>query len=164
VTQKTGTTSKRRQSRTIRNLRGTPVHLRLFGQGNDAPYRIALTPRGNPGDTHTVPANLTDDGTFVAGIDVLFEIIPASEAQGLQYERTGGRAPEYEGETLVVVRNEENVVVRQDANLEPAPRRRLGPAMANVPGADAGIHAAVEAGQSAMPDGALTQSVSTERV
>ena len=159
----TGTTSKRRQARTIRNLRGTPVHLRLFGQGNDAPYRIALQPRGNPGDTHSVPANLTDDGTFVAGIDVLFEIIPTSEAQSIQYERAGGRPQEYEGETLVVVRNEENVVRRQPVDQEPGPGR-IGPATVNVPGSDEALHAQIEAGQSALPDGALTQRVVTERV
>jgi len=163
MTQKKATGSTRRTAKTIRNLRGTPVHLRLFGAGNDKPYRIELKPRGQRGDFHTVPAKLTDDGTFVAGIDRLFEVIPTSEARKVVYadRRPGG--PKVE-----VIRHDENIVTRQTdwdgTGRQPERGQGTGPALADVLGADAEVHANIRAGESALPEGAFQQAVKVEKV
>jgi hypothetical protein len=156
--------SHRKTAKTIRNLRGTLVHMRLHSEDSEKPYRIELQPRGAPGDVATVPAKLTDDGTFIQGVDVLFEIIPLSEAKKLQYTQP------YREERLPVevIRPDQNIVSREAAwdgtGRTPARAPGAGPAVADVPGSDPELSAAVRAGTSALPDGALTPRVTTERV
>jgi len=155
----------RKTAKTIRNLRGTPVHLRLFGAGSEKPYRIELQPRGVAGDWHTVPANLTDDGAFVAGVGLLFEIVPTSEARKTQYARPGnapaGLLP------VEVVRHDENIVSREAAwdGTGKAPARGVGaPELVDAIGSDAAMHASIRGGESALPEGAFSQTVKVERV
>ena len=67
--------------KTIRNLRGVPVHLRLQGHG-DKSYRVELMPRNMAGDTKDIPAACTQDTTFIRSYDMgLFEIISKQEAR-----------------------------------------------------------------------------------
>jgi hypothetical protein len=158
---KTGST--RRTAKTIRNLRGTPVHLRLFGAGNDKPYRIELQPRGTSGDWHTVPASLTDDGTYVSGLGLLFEVIPTSEARAIQYQFAPVGLP-----PATVFRADENVVSREPewdgTGQQPQRRAGAGPALADVLGSDAAMHESMREGNSALPEGAFQQTVTVEKV
>lgn len=143
------TASTRKTAKVIRNLRGTPVHLRLFGAGGEKPYRIELAPRGRYGDVHSVPANLTDDGTFVAGVDVLFEIITKTEANKISYAGQG-----FQGgvEPAKLVREEETVIKRV-ADMDSTGKvqqRELGPTIVRTPGADA-----LAEGNEALPENAF---------
>ena len=154
----------RRTKKTIRNLTNKLVHLRLAGT-QDKPYRIELAPRGAFGDWHTVPAALTDDGTFTKGVDKIFEIIPESEAKAIEYGPVG-----YQEQPRVQVYRPEDTTVSKtpdwDGTGRPPNQQRqsVGPATASVPGSDDELGAAYQAGSSAMPDGANTQRVVTERV
>lgn len=94
----------KRTSKTIRNLRNCPVHLRLAGQG-EKPYRVQLEARGRPGDIAEIPAACTEDTAFVRGVDVLFEIITKTEARNAKYERTG-----YQAEDVRLERVDDNSV------------------------------------------------------
>ncbi len=137
---KTATKSTRKTAKWIRNLRGTPVHLRLYGEGRDKPYRIELNRRGLSGDMHQVPASLTDDGTFASGIGVLFEIITTAEANRIRdsYEGSGG----YQGiEPAQLVREQDTVIATGPAydgkGLAPregVQQRPLGPTVVQTPG------------------------------
>jgi hypothetical protein len=157
----------RRSAKTIRNLTNMLVHLRLQSPDADKPYRIELQPRGKPGDWHTVPARLTDTGTFLAGLDRRYEAIPLSEAKEIEYgPRMASHGPRAE-----VIRADQGVVHRgQDwdgtgRQPQQAAVTQSRPATADVPGSDAALHAALEGGgQSALPPGALDQRVTTERV
>jgi len=168
---------------TIRNLRGTVVHMRLLSQNPKDPYRIELKPRYTPGDWTTVPAKLSDDPTLVQGIDVLVEVIPLSEARALQdsYGPVG-----YLGRTdaPVVITDADNTVSTADnwdgtgrripteRNFKMHERgsemnqtdREFGTGMhtQDVPGSDAGLHAGLKAaqaaGKEALPPGADVSS------
>lgn len=101
-------TTSRPTSKIIRNLRNAPVHLRLGSQNNI--YRIELKPRGLAGDTHTVPADLTQEHTFISAHGHLFEIITSAEAAKIEYPRVG------------YLTNERTEVIRdQDATLASQP-------------------------------------------
>lgn len=136
----------RKTAQTIRNLRGTPVHLRLGADNNK--YRVQLARRGEPGDVATIPANLIDDTTFVAGVDVLFELITKTEANKIEYGPSG-----YQGvETAKLVREQETVIKRvadmgSDGKM---PQRELGPTHVKTPGADA-----LAEGNAALPENAF---------
>lgn len=149
ATAKKRTAAPRKTAKTIRNLRGTLVHLRLFGEGGDKPYRIELKPRGMYGDVHTVPANLIDNDTFVAGVDVLFEIITKTEANKIEYAPQG-----YQGiEAAKIVRDSETVISRTpDVDTSP---RGMGPTYLNTPGSDADLHAKLAEGNAALPSEAF---------
>lgn len=143
------TTTPRKTAKTIRNLRGTLVHLRLFSDQNEKPYRIELQPRGNPGDTHTVPASLIDTNTFTSGVDVLFEIITKTEADKIQYYGSVG----YQGiDQATVVRPSETVVktVTDMGSDGKMPQRELGPTIVKGIGASA-----LEDNNPALPENAF---------
>lgn len=161
------TKSKRRTAKTIRNLTNKLVHLRLttVDSGKD-PYRVELKPRGRFGDWATIPAALTESGTFLQGADQIFEIIPLSEARKIDYASTPGYQPHQAAE---VVRPDQNTIASManpDAAIQASPRSGvpIGPRTVNVPGSDAELNAAYQAGTDAMPEGALKPRVTTERV
>lgn len=155
----------RKSAKTIRNLRGCVVHLRLGSQKD--PYRVELLPRGHNGDVQTVPASLTDDGTFVAGVDVLFEIITPAEAQALAQgygpigylgrtdaptiihpdDATVMEAPDWDGKGRLP---QDRQVKNNQATVT-----RANPTLADLPGSDTALHESLRreqrAGQSAMP-------------
>lgn len=133
------TTAKRtsaKTAKTIRNLRGTPVHIRLGNQKD--PYRIELAPRGTKGDVSTVPVNLQQDHAYVAGIDVLFEIITQTEARNIEYGPVGYRPSE-----VVRVDRPEDTVVRTEVDLGPDGKmpRPMGPTYVGegYPGSDVAL-------------------------
>ena len=164
----------RKTAKTIRNLRGTVVHARLFSVSPKDPFRIALNPRGRQGDTTVIPVALQEDPTFLAGVGVLWEVITATEAKQLQdeYAPVGylGRmdAPQ-------VIRPEDTTVMKakdwdgtgrrapEDREIErtsqgkQASEREYGTGLhtTDVPGSDTGLHAqlkaAQEAGEAALP-------------
>lgn len=140
-------TSTRRTAKTIRNLRGTPVHLRLGPEDNR--YRIQLSPRGQPGDVSTVPANLIDDHTFTSGVNILFEIITQTEARNIQY----GPSTATGVEPAKLVREEETVIKRV-ANVDTSPRN-IGPTYVNAPGSNDNLHAQLAEGNAALPPNAF---------
>ena len=173
----------RKQALTIRNLRGTVVHLRLYSENPKDPYRIELRPRGTQGDWTTIPAKLTDDPTFTMAVGVLVEVIPLTEAKAL----SGGYAPVgYLGRTdaPVVITAADSTVstadnwdgkgnrAPQERNLKMHERgsemtqadREFGTGMhtVDVPGADAGLHAGLKA-QAAVAD-ALAKNATPEGV
>lgn len=146
-----------KKAKWIRNLRGVPVHLRLYGEGRTDPYRIQLNRRGLPGDIHQVPANLTDDGTFVAGIDVLFEVITESEARSIQYNVATG----YQGAPVVVERPQDTVVsVVPDVDSK---GKLIGPRVVRKPGSDRQYEDLAE-GNQALPKDAFKAATKIERV
>lgn len=177
-------TTPKPQAATIRNLRGLTVHARLYSQDPEKPFRIALSPRGQQGDTTTVPANLTSDYTFVDGVGKLWEIITAQEAREAEYAPVGylGRedapqiirpedttvmtAEDWDGKGRVPQQRERTSTGRQASEREAG----TGMHLADIPGSDSGLHAqlraAQKAGESALPPGVDLQSrrVVTERV
>lgn len=76
---------------TIRALRFVPVRIDLQDPNSDKkPYRIMLQPRGQRGDTATVPRHLAQTQEFVGSYNAgLFEVITATEAQQAQYPGQG---------------------------------------------------------------------------
>lgn len=152
--------TKRRTAKTIRNLTNKMVHLRLQSIDAEKPYRIELQPRGRRGDTHTVPARLTEDGTFVRGAGRLFEIIPLSEAEKIEY---GARTPGVE--PAILVRHDEHVIgtVPNWDGQGKIPPSRTGTVLVDVPGADSALHEALAEGNAALPPGSLGQKVTIER-
>jgi hypothetical protein len=180
TTAKPRATAPRKSAKTIRNLRGTVVHARFYSVSPKDPYRLALNPRGQSGDTSVVPVALQDDPTFLAGIDVLWEIITATEAKALQggYAPVGylGRsdapqiirtedttitsAPDWDGKGRLPVDRE---VKRTTQGKQLSERGEFGTGMhtVDVPGSDAALHAGLKAGQEALPDGV---DISSRRV
>lgn len=176
----------RPKAATIRNLRGTVVHARLYSKDPEKPFRIALSPRGQQGDTTTVPADLVSDYTFTQGVGVLWEIITAAEAREAEYAPVGylGRedapqiirpedttvasAPDWDGKGRLPQDRE----VKRTSTGRQASEREAGTGMnlADFPGSDSGLHsqlrAAQKAGESAMPPGVdvATRRVAVERV
>jgi hypothetical protein len=179
TTAKPRVTAARKTAKTIRNLRGTVVHARFYSVSPKDPYRLALNPRGQNGDTSVVPVALQDDPTFLAGVDVLWEVITATEAKALQ----GGYAPVgYLGRTDApqIIRNEDTTItsapdwdgkgrlpvdreVKRTSQGKQMSEREFGTGMhtADVPGSDAALHAGLKAGQEALPDGV---DISSRRV
>jgi hypothetical protein len=153
--------TKRRTAKTIRNLTNKMVHLRLQSVDAEKPYRVELQPRGRRGDTHTVPARLTDDGTFIRGAGRLFEIIPTSEADKIDYGPRQGTGVE----PAVLVRHDENVIGRVPDwdGQGRTPPSRVGTPLADVPGSDTALHEALAEGNTALPAGSLGQPVTVER-
>lgn len=177
----------RKTAATIRNLRGTTVHARLYSLDREKPFRIALNPRGQSGDTTTVPVNLLDDDTFIKGTGVLWEIITATEAKQI-----AASAPQVgyleRADAPVVIRPEDTTVMqaedwdgkgrvpqqRQVKRIQgqEASEREYGTGMhtIDVPGSDQGLHAqlqsAQKAGESALPENVDLSSrrVAIERV
>ena len=179
----TRTSAPRKTAKTIRNLRGTQVHARLRSKNPKDPFRIELQPRGQAGDTTVVPVELQSDPTFLDGIDVLWEVITASEAK----ELAAGYAPTgYLGrnDAPVIIRPEDTTIttaqdwdgkglapVERTVQGRQASQREFGTGMhtADVPGSDTGLHAqlkaAAEEGNNALPDGVdiASRRVSIER-
>jgi hypothetical protein len=160
----TETKSKRRTAKTIRNRTNKMVHLRLTGEDNDKPYRVELNPRGRVGDWQTIPARLTDNGTFIQGEGRLFEVIPLSEARKIEYGPQA--AVTLPPATLVTL--EESVISRtadwDGQGRAPERNEQISPRTADVPGSDPELAAAYAAGGSALPDGALDKPLTVERV
>jgi hypothetical protein len=67
----------------MRNVRHVPVSLRL-----SSGRRIDLRPRGQRGDCVPVNAEEMNDEIFLGNLDVLFEVIPASEAKDVISKQT----------------------------------------------------------------------------
>lgn len=183
----------RKTAITIRNLRGTVVHLRLRSLSDKDPFRIALTPRGRQGDYTVVPANLTDDPTLVQALGVLVEQITQSEARQLSYGPVGylGRS-----DAPQIIRDEDSTVTSADnwdGTGRRAPDQRnvqhhergsemdqsdrangTGMNVVDVPGSDSGLHAQIREaaqaadamGQNATPEGVdvTSRRVVVERV
>jgi hypothetical protein len=161
----------RRTAKTVRNITRAHVHLRLRNDQNDKPYRIELKPRGVPGDWDTVPAALTSSPDFIKGEGTMFEVIPAAEAKAIEYEQ-----PWSEDRSVTLVRDEETVVSRSqnpDKAIQENPRGAntrnvarvsgAAPRRGTAPGSE-GYESPGGGGSSALPDGALEQRVTTERV
>ena len=168
VTADTTQKRPRKTQVTIRNLRGTVVHMRLYSQNPKDPYRIELKPRGTQGDWTTVAAKYSDDPTLLQSVGVLVEVIPMTEAKALQatYGPVGylGRtdAPQIirpEDTTISTADNWDGKGTRppQDRNFQMHERgsemnqadRVAGTGMnlADVPGSDIGLHAGIRAQQ-----------------
>ncbi len=94
----------------IRNLRGTPVHVRLGNLQKD-PYRIELAPRGLRGDVSVVPAKFRSDTAFARGAGVLFEIVTKTEANEIQYSTL---PYDLQRPTATLYREEDTVIVTED--------------------------------------------------
>lgn len=158
----------RRTAKAIRNLRGTVVHARLYSKNPKDPFRIALNPRGQHGDATVVPVELIDDPTFLAGIDVLFEVIPQTEFKNLRYSQPVGyqqrtdaprverpqdttvtSAPDWDGKGRLP---QDREVTRVERGSD-APVREFGTGMhtTDVPGSDHALHAQLKAGAEALP-------------
>ncbi len=158
----------------IRNLRSVPVHLRLEGIG-DKPYRIQLAPRGNQGDTATVPVACQGDTPFTHGVGVLFEVITQTEKNKLEvaYPATG-----YQTRTATeVIRPEDTTLatmpewdgkgqapyseVKRDSRNRQIPETQgrtgdhVNMNVHNFPGSDAGLHSQLAAGGDAAEAAAL---------
>jgi hypothetical protein len=147
--------AKKKTSEFVRNLRYTPVHVRCSTLGHDKPFRIALSPRGERGDYKEVPISVAQDSMeFSANLDVLFEIIPKSEALELEksYPAVGYNGGEQRtGLNLVngelvemplnvdVSREAERDVARFTEDAKGVHRRPVGPNIVNMPGSDAAL-------------------------
>lgn len=160
----------RKTAKTIRNLRGTQVHARLFSLSKKDPFRIELQPRGQNGDITIVPVTLIEDATFVSGVGVLWEVITTAEANVVRdaYSPVGylGRtdapviirpdentimtAKDYDGKGRQVPKEREVVHKERGSDIQ---EREFGTGMhtADVPGSDQALHAMLKAGQSALP-------------
>lgn len=154
----------RKGPKTIRNLRGTVVHARLYSQNQKDPFRIALNPRGQQGDTAVIPVALQDDGTYLQGVDVLWEVITQTEAKAIQYAPVGYLGRE---DAPQVIRPEDSTVataddwdgtgrrIPQERNLQHKERGSeqthgsTGMNLADLPGADHALHATLREGQKA---------------
>lgn len=171
ATKKTTGTSAAKRTRTprktgkwIRNLHNSVVHLRL-GSRKD-PTEVNLEPRGMPGDLDFVPPELIEDGTFVASVNMLVEVITETEANMIRaaYSGIGG----YQPTTAVEIIREEDSVIsaipNPDTDIQANPRGRVNrrptsdrelaqqPHRTNmnvvdVPGSDAGLAAQFAAAQ-----------------
>lgn len=176
----------RKTAKYIRNLRGVPVHARLYSQNPKDPFRVALEPRGRQGDTTVVPVALIDDSTFLKGVGVLWEVITETEYKQIQYGPVGylGRddAPKVERpeDTTVMtaddwdgkgrrVPEERNiqgrVIKRTESGRQTVDRLEHGTGMyiVDVPGSDSAlaagaIAAAEQGGSTALPEGVDLQS------
>lgn len=165
----TRTAAPRKTAKTIRNLRGTVVHARFYSVSPKDPYRLALNPRGQVGDTSIIPVNLQDDPTFLSGVGVLWEVITATEAAKLRedYSPVG-----YLGRTDApqIIRVEDTTITSapdwdgkgrlpQDREITRTPQgkqaseREFGTGVhtLDVPGSDAALHAGLKAGNEALP-------------
>jgi hypothetical protein len=74
---------KKPEQQYIRNVRFVPVSVRL-----NAGRKFDLRPRGQRGDTVPVSADEMNDEIFLGNLDVLFEVIPASEAHEVIRKQT----------------------------------------------------------------------------
>lgn len=165
----TRTSAPRKAPKTIRNLRGTVVHARFYSLNPKDPYRIALSPRGQYGDTTIIPVALQEDPTFIQGVGILWEVITTTEAKKIaeSYAPVGylGRenAPQ-------VIRAEDTTIARQKDwdGKGRIPVREAGTGMhtTDVPGSDTGLHEQLKAGQDALPPEAniTDRRVTIERV
>ena len=157
----------RKTAKTIRNLRGTVVHARLLSLDPTKPFRIALNPRGQNGDTTIVPVALQNDSTFVLGVNVLWEVLTATEAKALVYGPVGylGRtdSPKIirpQDNTLTTAEDwdgtgrrapEDRKIVNRKRGNETEREAGTGIHTIDVPGSDTGLHALLKAGQEALP-------------
>ena len=158
----------------IRNLRQMPVHFRL-GNNKD-PYRVQLAPRGQQGDTESIPVALQVDYAFIRGVGSLFEIITVTEARALQYQPVGylGRtdAPKVYTEADTVIQTADDWDGKGQRAPEDRNVRTSGQVFADVPGSDEALHETLRHGQEnvdkpnpAMPEGVnFDRSVTVERV
>jgi len=157
----------------IRNITGVPVHFRLGNQKD--PYRVQLAPRGQQGDTESIPVALQQDYSFIQGVGKLFEIITETEARNLQYSPVGYLARD---DAAKIYRQEDTTIQTADnwdgqGRRAPEDRniRTTGQKFADVPGADVALHNTIRGGQAtadsnpAMPEGVtFDRSVKVERV
>ena len=133
-------------SKWIRNLHNCVVHVRV-GKHKD-PEHLNLEPRGTSGDTLAVDAQFTNDGSFVAGIGTLFEVITETEARDLQasYPSRGYRP---HGEVQMVRPEDTEIMIAPDWDGEGrrpdlVQKHPTGMITTDVPGADAGLHAQIQ--------------------
>lgn len=165
-------TTPRKTEKIIRNLRKTAVHLRLFSKTPKDPYRIQLSPRGQNGDYTYVPVDLVDDPTLKKATGILVEVITQAEVNALEDEYLPGG---YQGRTdaPTIIRPDDSTVMKapdwdgkgrlpQDRAITQS--QRTGTHTIDVPGSDQALHAAIKAGQSAMPaEAVFDRRVSIER-
>lgn len=159
----------RKTAKTIRNLRGCPVHLRLQKEDAEKPFRVQLAPRGLRGDTAIIPVGLVDNPGFVQDIGVLYEIITTTEAANIEYASVGylGRtdAPQILREEDTVIQSAKNWdgkgkspqerEIRRDTRghviSERDPSVGTGMHTIDVPGSDTGLHKALAENNAALP-------------
>ncbi len=176
----------RKAAKTIRNLHGTVVHARFYSVSPKDPYRLALNPRGQQGDTSIIPVNLQDDPTFLSGVGVLWEVITNTEAAQLRegYAPVGylGRsdapqiirvedttvtsAPDWDGKGRLPQDREITRTERGSDQRQSDREFGTGVHTIDVPGSDAALHAGLKAGNEALPDGVdiASRRVVIERV
>jgi hypothetical protein len=171
---------RKASGKTIRNLRGVPVHMRLTGTG-DKPYRIELQPRGMNGDTKEVPAACTQDHAFIRSYDRgLFEIITKTEAGDIDYPVRG-----FQSRPLNIITSEQSTVAHQSfetnskgqvtnqKNLMPAAVQQnpsqganvyesVGPRVVPMPGSDPQLTAQFQSVQARRPDAQAANVMQSE--
>lgn len=106
ATKKTTTKSKSAPRRTkqkhYRNLRYTPVSIRL----KELDRKIALQPRGQRGDIAPLKSGETSDPDFIANKDILFEVITDEEAKQIVEKQTTNQQAKAVHPALREMRNE----------------------------------------------------------
>jgi len=117
-----------------------------------------LQPRGYPGDVHTVPANLVNTDTFLAGVDVLFEVITKAEADKIQYGPTGFQP----GPEAKLIRPEDTTILTTPDLGSDGKPRNLGPTYTDVQGSDVDLHRELRE-NAALPPNAFPSVVKVER-
>ena len=146
----------KKKSEFVRNLRGTPVHIRCNTLGHDKPFRIELKPRGEQGDVKEIPISVVNESIeFSGSLGVLFEVIPRAEALELQqtYPAVGyqGGVPRsgvhlVGGELVdmplkVEVSRESERDVARFVETDRGLRRSVGPNIVDMPGSDPALTA-----------------------
>jgi hypothetical protein len=148
------TARPRKTGKWIRNLHNSVVHLRL-GSRKD-PTEVNLDPRGRPGDIDFIPPEFLEDGTFVAAVNTLVEIITETEANQLKRDYAGSGG--YQGrEAVPIIHEDDATIATQDnwdgkGNRTPARRKatndrelaqqahKTGMNVVDAPGSDSGLH------------------------
>jgi hypothetical protein len=155
----------------VRNIHNRVVHVR-YGKHKD-PEQLNLNPRGTPGDIGIVDAQYANDGSFLAGIDTLYEVITETEANQAK-----------QSYVLPTRQEKVEVVTDADSTILTAPNwdgkgrnnplqqtRTFGatPAYADIPGSDTPLHNALreeakaQDPQSVLPPNAFPQKVVVEK-
>lgn len=104
----------------IRNTRAMPVHVRFTSVQSEKPYRVQLNRRGLQGDCVQIPSALKESPEFNRSLQAgIFEIIPSSEANSIEYPPVGyqGMASDIDAEwakPISVVRDADRTVATLD--------------------------------------------------
>jgi hypothetical protein len=153
------------------------VHVR-YGSHKE-PEQLNLSSRATPGDIGIVDAQYANDGSFLAGIDTLYEVITETEANKIKqsYSLPKRQAREVE----VITEEDSNFLTAPDwdgkGHNNPLQQTRTfgaNPNFADVPGSDVPLHNALRENAkaqdtdanrkpSALPPNAFSQKVVVEK-